>query len=645
MWPIKTCIFLAGFVGSCGLSLLFPLVGIITYMMIYQLNPDDTWWGQPLEEMELRLSLTAAVCMILGMLLSSARVPKCKEVVGDWLLLLVTFTVVVLSSLWIGTGTTEYGDMLADKMVKMTIFLFCMVRMGGTTKNFRAVLWAFAIGTLYIGNEAFNAASSDFADGRLNFIGGPDFRESSGLAVHMAAMLPLLGILFLTVKKWRWKALLLCAGVLAANTVIQCRTRSAFVGLIAGTVVALIMLPRKRRVGVGASIVTVVVGMYFLTDAHFWERMRTIVGHETYAEEGAIQARLELWAAAWKMFLDHPFGVGVGQFKQAVEQYNTGVEMYAFSVPRRVTHNSYLLCMTELGIQGVTVFLALFTLTLWKLRQCWRWARLSTEASEIRMFAFGCLVSITIYVVAAGFTDRLYTESFWWVLALPVCLERAAVRHYQEELEQAGAHELAEDGLRLNDMEAFDEDPDAPVVDFGWKPSPRRKLHGPVRHLSPTHYTTHGANDILPRFSTPMFSELVKPHSTARKPVPTNLFAGQSPASVKPVLKPSDTVAASVEALLGAESERVRLYDLEEGVGKRAVRAGAVTVSYRGQLSDGTVIDEANNTRIELNDILPELALGIRTMREAGRRRIVIPPNSACDETVVFDVTLLRVHA
>ena len=87
-------------------------------------------------------------------------------------------------------------------------------------------------------------------------------------------------------------------------------------------------------------------GMYVLADEHFWNRMHTILGHETYVEEGAIQARIELWNAGWRMFLDHPFGVGIGQFKQAVEQYNTGAELYAFSVPRRVTHNSYLLCMT-----------------------------------------------------------------------------------------------------------------------------------------------------------------------------------------------------------------------------------------------------------------------------------------------------------
>jgi len=31
-------------------------------------------------------------------------------------------------------------------------------------------------------------------------------------------------------------------------------------------------------------------------------------------------------------------------------------------------------------------------------------------------------------------------------------------------------------------------------------------------------------------------------------------------------------------------------------------------------------------------------------MREAGRRRIVIPPRDSGEETLIFDVTLLEVH-
>ncbi len=641
MWPIKTCIFFAGFISSCGLSLVFPILGIVTYMMIYQLNPDDTWWGKPLEDLDIRLSLTAAVCMILGMLISSARVPKTKEVVGDWLLMLITFTLIVLASLWIGTGTTQYGDMLADKMVKMMIFLFCLVRMGGTTRNFRMVLWTFAIGTLYIGYEAYNASGSDFADGRLNFIGGPDFRESSGLAVHMAAMLPLLGVLFLSTKKWRWKALLMIAGVLAVNTIIQCRTRSAFVGLIVGTIIAILILPRKQRLKVGVSIIAVTLGMFALADEHFWIRMQTIVGHETYAKEGAIQARLELWGAGWQMFLDHPFGVGIGQFKQAVEQYNTGAEMYAFSIPRRVTHNSYLLCMTELGIQGISVLFALFSLTLWKLYLCWRWSRIEGDSSPIKLYAYGCLLAIVIYSVAAAFTDRLYTESFWWVMALPVCLERAAARRFAGML-ASDEQSIAEESASVD--AGKDHDPQDSYSETRWTPVPRRGLHGSVRHLNPAREIPVPESDTLVRISKPSFTEMTHRKHRRRKRVSENLFAGNTPKTVTQLGESTDTISHAVESLLGSSTGDIRMFDLEEGVGQWAARTDSVTISYSGQLANGVVFDTADHEHVELNSIMPELSKGIRTMREAGRRRIVIPAKDTSEETMIFDVTLLAVH-
>ncbi|NOX59584.1 MAG: hypothetical protein GXP29_12120 [Planctomycetes bacterium] len=640
MWPIKTCIFLAGFVGSCGMSLVFPIVGVITYMMIYQMNPDDTWWGKPFEDWGLRLSLTAAVCMILGMLLSSARVPRSKQVVGDWLMLLVMFTTIVLGSLWIGTSTSDYGDMLADKMVKMTIFLFCMVRMGGTGRNFRFVLWAFAVGTLLIGYEAYNAAPSDFADGRLNFIGGPDFRESSGLAVHMAAMLPLLGVLFLTSRKWRWKAFVLVAGVLAVNTIIQCRTRSAFVGLVIGAVVGIFFLPRKRRLSVGASIVVAVAGMLALTDQHFWDRMRTILGHEAYAEQGAIQARIELWSIGWKMFLEHPFGVGIGQFKQAIASYNTGTELFAFSIPRRVTHNSYLLCMTELGVQGILVLGSLLALSFWKLRQCCKWAKFSADPSETRLLAFGCLLSILIYTVAAGFTDRLYTESFWWILALPVCLERAVAQKCKAQVEE---HDEEQEAESIHaDAPASDDSP--PVrSESTRRQQPRNPMFGPVRQLSPM-ADRWDALRVGSSRTERSFGDLVKGSASRARRVAKTIIAGQTPMSAGARQPERDTIAASVELLLGDETGGARMFDLEEGVGKRATRAESVTVSYRGQFASGVLLDEAVNTRLNLIDIMPDLSRAIRTMREAGRRRVVIPPSDACDETIIFDVTLLKVH-
>ncbi|NOX59585.1 MAG: hypothetical protein GXP29_12125 [Planctomycetes bacterium] len=432
-WPLKTSLFFVGFVCACGLSLVFPIVGIVNYMMVYQMHPGKMWWGQPLDSLGIRYSMTAAMCLILGMMLSGGRVPKARSFFGSWLLLVFAFTGIVLASFWTNRGASDYGTILADKMVKMTIFLVCLVRMGTTRRNFTIILWTFVAGTIVIGYDAFNAPTDDFADGRLNFVGGPDFRESSGLAVHMAAMLPLIAAMALTTKSKHLRLVALLAGVLAVNTIVQCRTRSAFVGLLAGGIVALLMVPRGWRLKTYASLAVGCIGAVSLADQHFWNRMDTIVRPSEYSDDGAIQSRIELWTVAGEMFLDHPFGVGVGRFKDSAARYDTGEYLHAFEEPGRVAHNSYLLCMTELGVQGVVVFGMLVCVVLLHLRRCVRLSGDSDEPHSARFLVYGCLLSVVIYLVSAAFTDRLYTESFWWILALPVCLEGALAREVAEQ--------------------------------------------------------------------------------------------------------------------------------------------------------------------------------------------------------------------
>ena len=57
-----------------------------------------------------------------------------------------------------------------------------------------------------------------------------------------------------------------------------------------------------------------------------------------------------------------------------------------------------------------------------------RLADQTANPMETRDLAYGILVAMVTYLVAGSFTERFYAESFWWVLALPLCLRRVAVR-------------------------------------------------------------------------------------------------------------------------------------------------------------------------------------------------------------------------
>ena len=96
------------------------------------------------------------------------------------------------------------------------------------------------------------------------------------------------------------------------------------------------------------------------------------------------------------------------------------------------------------------------------------------------------------------------------------------------------------------------------------------------------------------------------------------------------------------------------LFDHEIGVGRSPNPRSRVTVDYVGYLEDGTVLERGNAVQINLEEVVTELAEGMYTMREAGRRRIVVTaPEEMCekgkesgvgtDSNIVFDVTLLTV--
>ncbi len=115
--------------------------------------------------------------------------------------------------------------------------------------------------------------------------------------------------------------------------------------------------------------------------------------------------------------------------------------------------------------------------------------------------------------------------------------------------------------------------------------------------------------------------------------------------------------AASVE---WTETDSGLMYtDLEVGDGDQASPTGRVTVHYSGYLEDGTQFDSSvergDPITFPLNAVIAGWTEGVGSMREGGRRKLVIPYNLAYGEqgrppaippraTLIFDVELITVH-
>jgi O-antigen ligase len=302
------------------------------------------------------------------------------------------------------------------KMTKVIIFVLILTHVATSFKRLEIVLWAIIVGAIGLGLEAYTAGEAAFKTARLNFVGGPDFCESNGLAMHLAATLPIIAIMFMR-SRWPAKLVCLAAGVLTVNAIAMTRCRGAFVGLAAGMVVALIAAPKGNRKYVVAGMVVMLIGSLYLMDKGFWTRMETIQ-IKKYGDESGL-SRMAIWAGSPELVQDHPLGVGAGNFPAHIGKY---VPQH----PSRDAHNTYVLCYSELGVQGLLLYLVILGSALALLRRVYmRLRRMPARMSGNYIWLpYGIALSVIVLMVNGITTSRLYSEGPWWFLAMPVCLIR-----------------------------------------------------------------------------------------------------------------------------------------------------------------------------------------------------------------------------
>ncbi len=218
---------------------------------------------------------------------------------------------------------------------------------------------------------------------------------------------------------WPGKLLSLVTGVLVVNTIVLTRSRGAVVGITAGVIVAMFSAPKKYRGIIGLGLVVFAAGGYYLTDPQFRERTATITRSEEQRDSSA-QSRIELSKASWRILVDHPLGIGAGNFYQTIGRYNE-------NLAGKDAHNTYLRCGTELGLQGILLFGFIIFHVFWQLRRDIKRIR-NLPAGPVHdslvLLGFSLTISVVILLGCCLTVSLLYVEFTWWLLCLPICLTR-----------------------------------------------------------------------------------------------------------------------------------------------------------------------------------------------------------------------------
>src|SRR5690554_3318437 len=156
--PVKTILFLLGFVVASAGALGAPVIGIIGYMMHYMIGPERQWWALPLQSLGLRYSYTLALASAIGIIFGWHRLRHGRTILRAQEVLILMF----LGMMWL---TLLYADKTMEKyvttdhptmkMAKVVVFVLMMTHVVTTLKHFRVMMWTLVFGAMVLGLQAW----------------------------------------------------------------------------------------------------------------------------------------------------------------------------------------------------------------------------------------------------------------------------------------------------------------------------------------------------------------------------------------------------------------------------------------------------------------------------------------------------------
>ena len=417
MLPLKTFLYLILLsFGLCGGVFYHPLWGVIGYIFSYNVNPIGHWWGALLVDWGIRYALLLAFATGLGIILHRTKL-KYKKLFENQEILLILFIIIILLSIEIGFGFAE-EESNAIKMTKVMIMILMATHIVTDLRKYEIMIWTLIIAGLYLGFEAYNAPDWMFSGGRLDAgLGGSDFSEGNFLGAHFGMLLPLIGVMFLK-GGWKSKFICLISGVFVTNSIILCRSRGIFLAILIGILSAIIFSIRRKRKIILFGLFVAIFGAIFLTDLGFWDRMKE-TPFESSQLDRSTEDRIAAWKAALSVVSDNPLGIGEGNFKRHSWFYSRRTLAW------RDTHNTFLRCLAELGIQGFLVLLLLILNAFNILRKLRIQIRGVPNESDFQWHIYGLTISLIIFIISGMFLTHTYVEELYWLLLFPVFLKRS----------------------------------------------------------------------------------------------------------------------------------------------------------------------------------------------------------------------------
>ena len=377
---------------------------------------------------------------LLGLLLSVAAVFRIAKrglprspIIG-WI---AAFIIVTILATVFSVDTSLSWTIFLDRVIKFMMMGVFIVAFVESVPSMKLFLGAYLLAFLKMAQEGIVGLVTGSLvwenQGTPRLHGAtPNYAHPNSFAGTQLANIPFFYFLF-PLAPLILKIVFAMMTIAALLIVVFSGSRTAYVALFT-MVMSLVFFSRyRKRAFIGVALFAV-IAVPLVPDA-YWERFNTIITQED--KEGAsIDTRRQIFDDAIVIWKDNPLGVGVGAFPKV------RVEVFSRS---QDTHNLYLELATNLGVQGLLVFIGLVVSIM---RSLWRTRRTAEQLLEriqgesnsrngacesdarvrdllfIRAVAVSMLSFIVTRLTLGMFGHDLY-EVYWWFSAgMALALER-----------------------------------------------------------------------------------------------------------------------------------------------------------------------------------------------------------------------------
>ena len=372
----------------------------------------------------LRIALVAAVVAIVAELLDRAmnhrpvrRTPRAFTLVFA----LVAWAVLTVPlSYWPGGSVAA----LTDHFLKAIAFFWLIATLITSTGRLRLFLWLLVLASLPLSVTALqNFASGSFLrvpDGAVPRIagyatGGSGLADNpNDLALMINLLIPFAAALMVASRRLLPRLVAAAALLLGIAGVIVTFSRAGFLTLAAMGLVGLLALGRRRPLALLA-VVAMLIGATSLLPQGYFERLSTITDIES-DRTGSAQGRWNDSLVAMEVAARNPItGVGLDQNVLALNQER--------GATWREVHNVYLQYAVDLGLPGLTLFLALFVSLFRTAGRVRRTGRRRPESREVAVVAGSVQVALVAFAVAGFFHPVAYQFYFFLAAGLALAVQ------------------------------------------------------------------------------------------------------------------------------------------------------------------------------------------------------------------------------